>query len=65
VGEHYSGLQTRRREQNTDAFKRRMKHRNTIFELQQHQDKTKARNFPKWRRRLSNTQNLQVIIRTL
>jgi transposase len=30
VGEHYSGLQTRRREQNTDAFKRRMKHRNAI-----------------------------------
>jgi hypothetical protein len=30
VGEHYSALQTRRREQDTDAFKQRMKHRNAI-----------------------------------
>jgi transposase len=30
VGEHYSALQTRRREQDTDAFKQRMKHRNGI-----------------------------------
>jgi transposase len=30
VGEHHSALQTRRREQVTDAFKQRMKHRNAI-----------------------------------
>jgi hypothetical protein len=30
VGEHHSALQTRRREQDTDAFKQRMKHRNAI-----------------------------------
>jgi transposase len=30
VGEHHSALQARRREQQTDAFKERMKHRNAI-----------------------------------
>lgn len=30
VGEHHSGLQARRQEQQTDAFKQRMKHRNAI-----------------------------------
>jgi transposase len=30
VGEHHGALQTRRREQDTDAFKQRMKHRNAI-----------------------------------
>jgi transposase len=30
VGEHHSALQARRQEQNTDAFKERMKHRNGI-----------------------------------
>jgi transposase len=30
VGEHYTALQTRRQEQQTDAFKARMKHRNAI-----------------------------------
>ena len=30
VGEYHSDLQTRRREQTTDAFKQRMKHRNAI-----------------------------------
>lgn len=36
-----------------------------LFELQQHRSQTKARTFPGWRRRLSNTQKLQLIIRTL
>lgn len=30
VGEHHSALQTRRREQHSDAFQQRMKHRNAI-----------------------------------
>ena len=30
VGEHHTALQTRRQEQQTDAFKARMKHRNAI-----------------------------------
>lgn len=30
VGEHHSGLQARRREQQTEAFQQRMKHRNAI-----------------------------------
>ena len=36
-----------------------------LFELQQHRNQTKARTFPAWRRRLSNTQKLQLVIRTL
>jgi len=36
-----------------------------LMELQRHRGKTKARTFPGWRRKLSNTQKLQLIIRTL
>ena len=36
-----------------------------LFELQQHRGKTKARTFPGWRRRLTNTQKVQLIIQTL
>lgn len=36
-----------------------------LFELQRHRGKTKARTFPSWRRQLSTTQKVQLIIRTL
>jgi hypothetical protein len=36
-----------------------------LFELQQHRDKTQARTFPGWRRRLTTTQKIQLITRTL
>jgi predicted transposase YbfD/YdcC len=36
-----------------------------LFELQQHRGKTKARTFPSWRRKLTNTQIIQLLIRTL
>lgn len=36
-----------------------------LFELQKHRGRTKARGFPGWRRRLTNTQKLQLIIATL
>jgi predicted transposase YbfD/YdcC len=36
-----------------------------LFELQQHWCKTKARTFPGWRRKLTNTQKIQLIIRIL
>ncbi len=36
-----------------------------LFELQQHRSQTKARTFPGWRRKLTNTQKIQLLIRTL
>ena len=36
-----------------------------LFELQQHRGKTQARTFPGWRRKLTNTQKLQLITRIL
>jgi hypothetical protein len=36
-----------------------------LFELQQHRGKTQARTFPGWRRKLTNSQKLQLITRTL
>jgi len=36
-----------------------------LFELQQHRGKTKARTFPGWRRKLTDTQKVQLIIRKL
>ena len=33
-----------------------------LFELQKHRNQTKARTFPGWRRRLTSTQKLQLII---
>jgi len=36
-----------------------------LFELQQHRGKTKVRTFPGWRRKLTNTQTIQLITRTL
>jgi predicted transposase YbfD/YdcC len=36
-----------------------------LFELQQHRGKTKARTFPRWRRKLTTTRKIQLIIRTL
>jgi predicted transposase YbfD/YdcC len=36
-----------------------------LFELHQHRGKTKARTFPGWRRKLTNTQKIQLLIRTL
>jgi predicted transposase YbfD/YdcC len=36
-----------------------------LFELQRHRGKTKARTFPSWRRQLTNTQKVHLVIRTL
>jgi predicted transposase YbfD/YdcC len=36
-----------------------------LFELQQDRGKTKARTFPGWRRKLTNTQKVQLILQTL
>jgi len=36
-----------------------------LFELHQHRGKTKARTFPGWRRKLTNSKKIQLIIRTL
>ncbi len=36
-----------------------------LFELQNHRGKTKARTFPGWRRKLSNTQKIQLIIQKI
>ena len=36
-----------------------------LFELQKHRGQTEANTFPGWRRRLSNTQKLQLITRTI
>jgi predicted transposase YbfD/YdcC len=36
-----------------------------LFELQQHRGQTRARTFPGWRRKLTNTQKLQLITRIL
>ncbi len=36
-----------------------------LFELQKHRGKTKARTFPGWRRKLTNTQKLQLITRKI
>ena len=36
-----------------------------LFELQQHRGQNKARTFPGWRRKLTNTQKVQLITRTL
>ena len=36
-----------------------------LFELQQHRGKTKARTFPGWRRKLTNTQIIQLLTRSL
>jgi predicted transposase YbfD/YdcC len=36
-----------------------------LFELQQHRGKTQARTFPGWRRKLTNTQKVQLITRIL
>jgi len=36
-----------------------------LFELQKHRGQTKARTFPGWRRRLTNTQKVQLVIRKL
>ena len=36
-----------------------------LFELQQHRGKTKARTFPGWRRQLTDTQKVQLLIRSL
>jgi predicted transposase YbfD/YdcC len=36
-----------------------------LFELQRHRGKTQARTFPGWRRKLTNTQKVQLITRVL
>ena len=36
-----------------------------LFELQQHRGQTQARTFPGWRRKLTNTQKIQLVIRRL
>jgi hypothetical protein len=36
-----------------------------LFEVQQHRGKTQARTFPDWRRKLTTSQKLQLITRTL
>ena len=36
-----------------------------LFEFHQHRGKTRARTFPGWRRKLTNTQKIQLIIRSL
>ena len=36
-----------------------------LMELQRHRGKTQARTFPSWRRKLTTTQKLQLIIRSL
>lgn len=36
-----------------------------LFELQKHQGKTQAATFPKWRRRLTNSQKIQLITRKI
>jgi predicted transposase YbfD/YdcC len=36
-----------------------------LFELKQHRGKTKARTFPEWRRKLTTTQKLQLLTKTL
>ncbi len=36
-----------------------------LMELQRHRGQTQARTFPAWRRRLTNTQKLQLLIRPL
>jgi predicted transposase YbfD/YdcC len=36
-----------------------------LMELQRHRGQTQARTFPGWRRRLTNTQKLQLLIRAL
>jgi hypothetical protein len=36
-----------------------------FFELQKHRDKTKARTFPGWRRKLTQSQEIQLITRTI
>jgi len=36
-----------------------------LFELQNYRGKTKARTFPGWRRKLSNTQKIQLIIQKI
>ena len=36
-----------------------------LFELQQHRGQTQARTFPGWRRKLTNTQKVQLVIRNL
>lgn len=36
-----------------------------LFELQQHRGQTQARSFPGWRRKLTDTQKVQLIIRNL
>jgi hypothetical protein len=36
-----------------------------LFELQKHRGQTKARTFPGWQRKLTNTDKLQLITRTL
>ena len=36
-----------------------------LMELQRHRGQTQARTFPGWRRRLTNTQKLQLLIRPL
>lgn len=36
-----------------------------LFELQKHRGQTTARTFPGWRRRLTNTQKIQLVIRKI
>jgi predicted transposase YbfD/YdcC len=36
-----------------------------LFELQKHRGRTKARTFPAWRRKLTNTQKIQLLTRTI
>jgi predicted transposase YbfD/YdcC len=36
-----------------------------LFELQKHQGKTQARSFPGWRRKLTDTQKIQLITRKI
>src|SRR5260370_42182254 len=36
-----------------------------LFELQKHRGQTKARTFPGWRRKLTNTQKIQLMTRKL
>ncbi len=36
-----------------------------LMELQRHRGKTRARTFPAWRRKLTNTQKIQLLIRSL
>jgi predicted transposase YbfD/YdcC len=36
-----------------------------LMELQRHRGKTRARTFPEWRRKLTTTQKIQLIIRSL